>query len=659
MFNFILLVGIALIFSPFLLIVLFKDKGKSAFYILSFLIFYHLIVVLITQAFHMFSYQTLIVLHTTLFITILSVLFLNKNKISSLKKINWNFIVYFILIAITSLILLSSVHYNYNGKFSVLELQEYQQAKNMIYPYPYYSDEWYAVSFINDSIESKGLPVRNPLTIKKSAFSNYEMAFHSFVAEILLTLNLDPVLDYTKVSVIINTIIILLIFGIAHRFTNNPFASVIAGISALFITSGANLPGIWNLLPITMGVLGLLLSIFFAYEKDNAWALFTGFITLIFYPPLVALWVPLYIASFITKKNILQVISMAFFVIISASIVIGSFYFLQIPNVNNHNLVIIMIPLISILLLTPTIIFGLYNTTIIKILDAKKILILIPPLIVSSHYVLSFFYDPYIVTQFFSNAISKIQYGTFTENAIPSYAIQNIIPIFILFFAVIGIKKLYKEYKPLLLAIFVGALFWIIYSIVLFRFVIEFQRVVYVTSILIVLSSSLGLNYVFKLIKKKKSSTNLNYAYHFIIIVGIIFLSFQYKYTERNNWETLVLKNVKSSEISLPRAPANKYLSQNDIRIFSNLKRKKFLSLAWKGTVIGVATGNIPLSTKRGTISINPALTALFASADCVGKVSISEKFNISYIYLPEFDCVGFKKIDKSKEGLTLYKFQG
>ena len=100
-------------------------------------------------------------------------------------------------------------------------------------------------------------------------------------------------------------------------------------------------------------------------------------------------------------------------------------------------------------------------------------------------------------------------------------------------------------------------------------------------------------------------------------------------------------------------------LTKDDLRIFENIKNAKFLSIPWKSTVIGTATNNYPIVTKEGTISMsNENLVNVFFNEDCIGKNNIAESLKIDYVYLPEFYCPGFEKIDKSEEGLILYKYK-
>jgi len=180
--------------------------------------------------------------------------------------------------------------------------------------------------------------------------------------------------------------------------------------------------------------------------------------------------------------------------------------------------------------------------------------------------------------------------------------------------------------------------------------------VVVFTSILIVIMMGFGLDYLvnklnkLNLLKKYEAPKYIQLG----VLLAFIFLSLSY--TKRENWSKLNISDTKSGKIFMPAAPANQYLQPDDIELFKNIKHKTFLSIPWKGTVIGVATDNYPASTKPGTVSMRKNLAHEFLKSDCPKKFDIVKSLNIEYVYLPKFSCPYFEFIDKSSEGLCLYK---
>src|SRR3989344_7633451 len=94
------ILGIILFLSPFLLINNFKDKKKAFFYILSFIIGFHLFLAIITQLFGIFNYNIIFFINF-----ILTVIIISKTDFSTLlknlKKTKIDYFFIFILIILT------------------------------------------------------------------------------------------------------------------------------------------------------------------------------------------------------------------------------------------------------------------------------------------------------------------------------------------------------------------------------------------------------------------------------------------------------------------------------------------------------------------------------------------------------------------------------
>ena len=197
--------------------------------------------------------------------------------------------------------------------------------------------------------------------------------------------------------------------------------------------------------------------------------------------------------------------------------------------------------------------------------------------------------------------------------------------------------------------VILGVIFWIFYSFTINRFVIEYERVVFFISILITIISGFGLNWLEKRARILK----------FVEIGAIVlFLLFVPLYTQRENWKMLILANTSNGTVSYPKAPANTYLTNDDLIIFGNIKNKRFLSIPWKGTVLGVATGNYPLVSKEGNMFTGQEIIYKnFLDSDCSVKKNMAKNMNLDYVYTNTFECSSFEKVSESSEGLVLYKF--
>jgi hypothetical protein len=269
---------------------------KFVKFLLFFIIFQTLLAVF-TQFFGIFYFWVIFV-PNLLAVLVIVFLFFKNYKIIKFKNFRIDRVAF--AVVIISAVTLYQVHYNYTGKYSMVNdvLFQYHEVKNMQYVYPYFSDEWYAVALVKESIKNHSLPLNNPFD--SSFFPNLEMFFHSFIAEIMMLFGFDPLTQYTALSVFINTLIILLAYCFLRINNVSKLTSAISSLSILYITCGSNLPGIWNLIPITMGIVLSLIGFCFLSAFDFKMAVLSFVFGALFYPPLIifyAVALPVYLFS--------------------------------------------------------------------------------------------------------------------------------------------------------------------------------------------------------------------------------------------------------------------------------------------------------------------------------------------------------------------------
>ncbi len=586
------ILGLVLFLVPFLLIYRFKDKILGFAYILSFVIGFHLLTAVITQFFHVFSYG--VVLGINLVVSAIVLTKLNfKELLKNIKgiKIDWILISVIIILFIQ----LFSVHYNYTGKVTTV-VEPYSEVRNMKYVYPYFSDEWYAVSFVGYSIESHNLPLANPLWYN-SPFPNLELPFHSFVSEIILLLNLEPLTQYTLLTIFTGMLICLLVYFILRVNKIGRFSSAVAGLSVPYIINGANLPGIWTLVPLIIGIISMLLGFLFMSLNSRKMIWFMAFLTLIFYPPLFVFY-----------------------------IVALSFYFISLKDLSKKEKIKTISAYFAICIVVSLILFGFVYSRMPSLLDSV------------------------------SHIFSKIFYETFTIDFIPDFLILKVIPIPIILLFGFGMFKIIKRKFWLAAPVLVGLVYWVLYSRFTWRFIIENERVVVTTSILITLIAGWGVHYLIMYLRGIDFIRRYKILKFVQILVLILFLISSFSYTKRDNWQELKLHAIKGDTTFSPASSANNYLHPDDLRLFAGIEEKVFLSTPWKGTVIGIATHNYPLSTKSGTITMDKKSLSVFMNVDCAEKYEIATLRDIDYVYSSEINCTNFELEGVSSEGLYLYE---
>lgn len=593
-----LAIGLALILIPFLLVILFKDKRDGFFYVFSGLIGFSTIFFILLLWLHIFYYS---ILFSIYFLIDLIVIFYVHKKVgfngmrTNLFNVKVDWMLVFILIVL--LIEFGSVHFNYTGKITFSDgIREVSNFKSV---YPYYSDEWSAIALIKYSIDSNSLPFVNPL-FENSPFPNPEFVFHSFLSGLILFFGLGILSSYSYFALFFGVIICILFYSLLRYNNVSKINSGIACLFLPFIVNGANLPGFWYLIPLNLGIVCMLLCCIFISMNNKKLGLTTGFLILLFYPPLFVFYTFIFLC-FVYFSDISINTKLRYFL----------FYF-------------------GICFLVAILIFiGLFSI------------------------------GPFSLSNTISYVFSKIAYSIFTENAIPDYSIWKIIPIPILLLGFFGIFINLKDKTKywLVAPIVIGFAYWFIYSSVLWRFIIEYQRVVFTTSLLIVCFSGYALEYLYEKSKNFKYFKRYNLFFILQIVILILLFVFSFTYTKNERWNELKLKHIEDNREFSPNPPASNYLIDEDISLFKNINKSRFLSTPWKGLVIGAATGNYPLDSKSSTITVNFLTSSRFMNSNCSDKKKLANEYGINYVYLSKFDCESFEFIGKSSEEFYLYKF--
>lgn len=596
-----LLIGLVILLAPFFILAKFNRKGYF-FYVISFVIITQFIIGFITQLFARFYYPLVLSINIILVISLFYFLYLRKrngfesSRFSSIKqgikniKIDW--ILLFVIIVVS--ICLFAVHFNYSGDLTTSIGTE--KVTDQKINTPYYSDEWVGVSVIKYSIETGKLPFKNPLSHYGDSFHNLEFGFHTLLSELFLITDLDPLTSYSIFSTLAGILICILVYFILRYNNLEKTYSAIGAMSILFIVNGSNLPGIWYLLPLIIGLICLLLSIIFMALDNKRMTLILGLFTLLFYPPLFLFFTPAFIIFMLNcnaeKKEKIKYIS--FYLAICALV---------------------------FLLLSSTIFY------IMKFNLSETILFILQRLI----------------------------YPSFTLGGIPDYSPWKVLPLAILLIGLFGIYKYKRDKLLLTIPLLIGALFWAFYSFIQIRVIIEYQRDVVVSSILIVIFAAFGLKEIIGNLTQLSPERAKSIKIIIISLLFIFFITFSLFYTERTAWTKLTL-NTDSGRSIMPNAPATSYLTSDDLKLFSNLSKTAFLSTPWKGLVIGAATGNYPIESKSSTIASLYYKYSDFIKLSCEDKIKISKqkKFNYFYSQGPT-NCTSFSLLGQTREGFYLY----
>ncbi len=232
----------------------------------------------------------------------------------------------------------------------------------------------------------------------------------------------------------------------------------------------------------------------------------------------------------------------------------------------------------------------------------------------------------------------------------PLFIIWRVLPFFMTPFALYGLWKIRKEYKFISVPIFITLILWLLYSLGIETIVMDYHRTVAISGILLLIASAFGLKDLVEFLKQKYNFLkNFQIKNALLILMLVLFFVLSFSFTKREGWIYFKTFNFD------PAPPVSKYLTDDDLALFKDIKNSRFISPPWKGLTIAVATKNIPIVTKPSTITVNLMNYNIFLSMNCQEKLQTAKKLKIQYFYIPETQCEGIKLLGKSSENLFLY----
>lgn len=284
------ILGLACTIAPFTLISRFEDKRRGFVWVAFGLLSFHLVLGLLSQAFGFFSYPVITAVHVIACFSALGwVLWKGFSGVS----VSWKASL-MVLSAVAIIVLqLSSVHYDYTGP--VMTARGEALALGDSYPYPLFSDEWVASSYVSTTLETGSLPLVNPLWEGERAV-NLLAPFYSLISELSLFFGLDPVTGIPVLAIVFGTLVCVSVMMLVRSMGGSLFASLFAGLCIPFIANGSNLPGVWFLLPFAVALVPLLWFLSALSFGSERLALACAFLSVLIYPPSAVFIVPAGIA---------------------------------------------------------------------------------------------------------------------------------------------------------------------------------------------------------------------------------------------------------------------------------------------------------------------------------------------------------------------------
>ncbi len=592
------LVGLVTLAIPYMAVFSYGSVIDGFLTVFSYSAAFYVTVSIVTQFLHIFSYPVVLGLHVAYALVWIFVIYRRRGSLSFRPlKNNW---IFFVACAILFL-QLCMVHQFYTGAVDTFlgEGQVYHSS----YGYPFFSDEWVAAALSQYSISHNALPFANPLDRSTAPFQNILFVFPSLLAQICLLFGLNPVSQYYLLAVFFGSCIGASIYVLLRAYDVTPYIAAASMLFVLSIINSGNIPGLWILIPFSIGNIFLLWQII--SERQDAYGSAAAFsaLSLVVYPPLVVLSIPTLLFGYVRSQKNISFKAVLYCIvsgIVITSMLFGMYF----------------------------LIFGNFHVTFLEL------------------------FNTYIARQNFNPGIG-------------SYAIWDSVPLFVLFLACVGVYSSMKNrYYDLVAVSGIGLVFWYVYTYVERVFFIEYARIIIITSFFLIVLAGVGFQTIVvwcarmcepKIYVKKMLAV-------FGITVILAYALYAPFYTARaNSWQKFSFSHTDGAGnySEYEGVPAvTRYLTPDDIHLFLLIRDQTFIAPPWKGLVIGVATHNFPLETKSSTITNGILLYSAFMSKTCEEKLSAAKKYSVGYVYSEPFSCTEFKEIGHSKENLYLYKVQ-
>jgi hypothetical protein len=581
---------------PLLLVLLFKNKYLGFATVLSAMVLGHTMIAFITQALHIFTSPVVISVHAFIAVVVMMLVYKRRLSISFVPLREMALIqTLFIVIALGMVAYqFYAVHFDYTGPVSTISGEMYVSGDS--YAYPLFSDEWIAVAVASTVIENNALPLTHPFT--GASYQNYLVAFHALVAEISILFPVPITTVYVWLGIVINTALVGMCFVVLRSFGVYRGVAVFGMLLIPYVVNSSNLPMLWYLLPWNVGFLVLLCSMVFVVHKHVWQALAAACISALLYPPIIVFSVPILLTMCID-------------------------YHVKIRN---------------------------------RVMVSVGIFIVAAPAIFVT--ALAFFtkYSFLEVATRFSDTIIRPMFSSF--GSVPTFFIWDVVPWFILPFAVYAFWKYQQSKLVIFVPVLIGVVGWIVNPITDTTFLIDYHRLVAITALLLVIVGALGVQEVWGYMVSRYKAFRSTESH--VMVSGtvlIIFLILTPFYTTHDTWRNFTTPYKDSAGTQMygkPAAPVSRYLHPDDVRIFSTLHGERFLAPSWKGLVIASITDNEPMYTKPSTITIKKLVYENFSIANCDQKTAMVREHRVSYIYAEKINCAGFEVVDRSAEGLYL-----